>query len=181
MLFSAVLLLTGIGLGTVSATVIGMGKLADMRDEMRKGMPGAAAPGAATAPGAGTAPGAATGPGAAPGTAKQPAPKPPAPPQKGGPRPPAAPARTATLGIEAVDATAGPGALLVGVHIPGPGHTAGLVRGDTLLAFGGTRVGSAAELASAVGAARPGKAVTLTVRHMGGGRQVLSVRPGVVT
>ncbi|CAM5716551.1 hypothetical protein SALBM135S_08152 [Streptomyces alboniger] len=41
-----------------------------------------------------------------------------------------------------VDAPRGPGALVVGVHVPGPGHTAGLVRGDTLLAVGGTRVGA---------------------------------------
>ncbi|MEU6124440.1 PDZ domain-containing protein [Streptomyces sp. NPDC047123] len=102
------------------------------------------------------------------GTEARPAPLPP-------------PTRTATLGVEAVDAPGDAGALLTGVHIPGPGHTAGLVRGDTLLRFGGTRVASATGLASAVGAARPGKEVTLTVRHEGGGRQLLTVRPGVVT
>ncbi|MDG4860289.1 PDZ domain-containing protein, partial [Streptomyces sp. T-3] len=75
----------------------------------------------------------------------------------------------------------GAGALLVGVHSPGPGYTAGLVRGDVLLGFGKTRVDSAAELASAVAAAEPGKEVTLSVRHEGGGRQTLTVRPGVVT
>ncbi|WP_157868996.1 PDZ domain-containing protein, partial [Streptomyces atriruber] len=72
-------------------------------------------------------------------------------------------------------------ALLVGVHVPGPGHAAGLVRGDTLLAVGGTRIDSVAGLAAVVGAARPGRGLTLTVRHEGGGRQVLSARPGVVT
>ncbi|CAM5650101.1 PDZ domain-containing protein OS=Streptomyces alboniger OX=132473 GN=CP975_28395 PE=4 SV=1 [Streptomyces alboniger] len=67
------------------------------------------------------------------------------------------------------------------MHVPGPGHTAGLVRGDTLLAVGGTRVGSTAGLAARIAAARPGEAVTLTVRHAAGGRQLLTVRPGVAT
>ncbi|MBV1936102.1 S1C family serine protease, partial [Streptomyces sp. BV286] len=85
-----------------------------------------------------------------------------------------------TLGVEAVDASDGPGALLVGVHVPGPGHTAGLVRGDVLLTFGGTRLGTAADLARAVAAARPGTAVGLTLRRAGGHQQV-SVTPGVIT
>jgi S1-C subfamily serine protease len=87
----------------------------------------------------------------------------------------------ATLGIEAVDAPHGGGALVVGVHIPGPGYTAGLVRGDTLIAFGGTRLGSAADLARAVSAADPGTTVTLGVRHANGDHQQLSTVPGVVT
>lgn len=87
----------------------------------------------------------------------------------------------ATLGVEAVDAVKDAGALVVGVHVPGPGYTAGLVRGDVLIAFGGSRIASAAELAGAVAAARPGRAVTFTVRHANGGRQQLSVVPGVVT
>ncbi|MFK4070694.1 PDZ domain-containing protein [Streptomyces sp. NPDC029674] len=158
LLGAAVLVLTGIGLGTVGATVIGMSKLAEVRSETGKAQPGAAAPGSAAAPGR-----------RPPGHPKRP------------PRPPAAPPRAAALGIEAVDSPRGRGALLVGVHIPGPGHTAGLVRGDTLLAFGGTRIESAAGLATAVGAARPGKPVTLTVRHTNGARQLLSTRPGIVT
>ncbi|TGB08003.1 PDZ domain-containing protein [Streptomyces sp. MZ04] len=85
------------------------------------------------------------------------------------------------LGVEAVDAPGGPGALLVGVHSPGPGHTAGLVRGDVLLAFGKTRIGSAKGLAAAVAAAEPGRSVTLTVRHESGDRQFLSATPGFVT
>lgn len=157
LLVAAVLVLSGIGIGTVSATVIGMSKLADMR----KAAPPPGAPGGPTAAKPSTG-GATRHPTASrPGTTT--------------------PARPAALGVEAVDAPGGPGALLVGVHVPGPGYTAGLVRGDTLLAFGGTRVRSARGLASAVAAARPAEEVPLTVRHEGGGRQVLTVRPGVVT
>jgi S1-C subfamily serine protease len=69
----------------------------------------------------------------------------------------------------------------VGVHVPGPGYTAGLVRGDVLLQFGSARVDTAVGLARAVAQARPGKQVLLTVRHSGGGYQQLTVVPGVVT
>lgn len=99
------------------------------------------------------------------------------------PSPSAAPLRAparATLGVEAADA-AKPGALVVGVHAPGPGHAAGLVRGDVLLAFGTTRIDSAADLAHAVARARPGVEVTLTVRRASGAYQQLTAVPGVVT
>ncbi|CAL9402503.1 PDZ domain-containing protein [Streptomyces sp. enrichment culture] len=86
----------------------------------------------------------------------------------------------ARLGVEVAD-DGRPGAVVVGVHVPGPGFSAGLVRGDVLLAFGGTRVDSAAGLARAVARARPGAEVTLTVRHRGGGHQRLTVVPGIVT
>ncbi|MGY5104847.1 PDZ domain-containing protein [Streptomyces sp. 900105245] len=86
----------------------------------------------------------------------------------------------ATLGVEAVDAEKA-GALVVGVHVPGPGFTAGLVRGDVLLQFGGARVDTAADLARAVARATPGKTVVLTVRHSSGGYQQLTATPGVVT
>ncbi|MBO4259363.1 PDZ domain-containing protein, partial [Streptomyces griseorubiginosus] len=86
----------------------------------------------------------------------------------------------ATLGLEAVD-DRGPGALVVGVHVPGPACAAGLVRGDVLLAFDGTRLDTAADLARAVAHARPGTRVTLTVRHRGGTYQRLTAVPGVVT
>ena len=85
-----------------------------------------------------------------------------------------------TLGVEAVDAEK-PGALVVGVHVPGPGYTAGLVRGDVLLAFGKTRIDSAADLARAVADATAGTGVTLTIRHQSGGYQQLTAVPGVVT
>ncbi|MCF3120090.1 serine protease [Streptomyces arenae] len=184
LLVAAILVLSGVGLGTVSATVIGMSKLAEMQKAAQKapagapgGAPGVKPPASA---GAGTGAGASAGAGAAPdgasGTSSAPGGRP-----EPGARPPTGPVSTATLGVEAVDAPGGAGALLVGVHIPGPGYTAGLVRGDTLLAVGRTRVTSAAGLAAAVGAARPGKQTTLTVRHEGGGRQILSVRSGVVT
>jgi S1-C subfamily serine protease len=82
--------------------------------------------------------------------------------------------------VEAVDAGR-PGALVVGVHVPGPGYTAGLVRGDLLLSVDETRVDTAADLARAVSATRPGAEVTLTVRHRSGGFQQLTAVPGVVT
>lgn len=67
------------------------------------------------------------------------------------------------------------------MHIPGPAYAAGLVRGDTLTAFAGTRLGSAADLARAVSAANPGTTVTLDVRHANGNHQQLSTVPGIVT
>jgi membrane-associated protease RseP (regulator of RpoE activity) len=139
LLVGTVLVLSGVGLGTVGATVIGMSKLADLQGQA---LPGPTPP---------------------PAT----------------PTPSPAPAG-ATLGVEAVDAEKS-GALVVGVHVPGPGYTAGLVRGDVLLAFDTTRIDSAAGLAQAVADTRPGGAVTLTVRHEGGGYQQLTVIPGVVT
>ncbi|WP_267716157.1 PDZ domain-containing protein [Streptomyces sp. CoH17] len=159
-LAAAVLVLAGVGLGTVGATVIGMSKLADLQQQAGAPGPGGAGAGAAEA-GAGT------------GTKAAPA----APPAGASPAP--APAG-ATLGVEAVDDD-GPGARVVGVHVPGPGYAAGLVRGDVLLAVGTTRVDSAADLARAVARARPGKEVRLTVRHRSGGYQQLTAVPGVVT
>ncbi|GAA3148735.1 PDZ domain-containing protein [Streptomyces rectiviolaceus] len=167
LLFSAVLVLSGVGLGTVSATVIGMSKLADMQKEAR-------AQGGQTAPGGPAAPGAASKPAAPPKP-------PPKPPQREPDKADGRAAARATLGVEAVDAPRGAGALLVGVHSPGPGYTAGLVRGDVLLAFGKTRIASAKSLAAAVAAADPGRNVTVSVRHESGERQSLSVTPGFVT
>ncbi|WP_129305921.1 PDZ domain-containing protein [Streptomyces sp. L2] len=144
LLVGTVLVLCGIGLGTVGATVIGLGKLADLR---RQATPPPAAHATPSAPA--TAP---TGPGVT----------------------------AATLGLEAVDADKA-GALVIGVHVPGPGYTAGLVRGDVLLQFGTHRVDSAADLARAVARAHPGTPVTLTVRHHSGAYQQLTATPGVVT
>ncbi|MCF2130451.1 PDZ domain-containing protein [Strepomyces sp. STD 3.1] len=153
-LAATVLLLAGVGLGTVGATVIGMRELAALQQRS-----GAAAP----------------GPGAEDRTGSLTAPAPPS------ATPSPSPARaSATLGVEAVDHEK-PGALVVGVHVPGPGYAAGLVRGDVLLAFGTTRVDSAADLARAVARARPGKDVKITVRHESGGYQQLTAVPGVVT
>ncbi|MFD7689369.1 PDZ domain-containing protein [Streptomyces sp. NPDC059781] len=92
---------------------------------------------------------------------------------------PSAPVVT-RLGVEVADDRR-PGALVVAVHVPGPGSSAGLVRGDVLLAFGTTRVDSAADLARAVARARPGDEVELTVRRRGGGHQRLTAVPGIVT
>ena len=142
-----VLVLSGVGLGTVGATVIGMSKLAEMQRQ------------AARQPAPTTAPTGRTTPSANPSPSATPA--------------------AATLGVEAVDADKA-GALVVGVHIPGPGYTAGLIRGDVLLTFGGTRVDSAADLARAVARAHPGDEVTITVRHHSGGFQQFTVVPGYV-
>ncbi|MFI7409457.1 PDZ domain-containing protein [Streptomyces sp. NPDC049627] len=115
---------------------------------------------------------------AGPGPTANPAPS--ARPASPSPASPPAAAAVATLGVEAVDAGK-PGALVVGVHVPGPGYTAGLVRGDVILAFDGTRTDSAADLARAVAASRPGSGAVLTVRHRSGGFQQLTVVPAVVT
>ncbi|WP_217213358.1 PDZ domain-containing protein [Streptomyces sp. AC550_RSS872] len=156
LLAGTVLVLSGVGLGTLGATVIGMSKLAEFQRQagQRAGTPGSPAePGH---PGS-SAP-------ASPTPASSPAPA----------------AAVATLGVEAVDARR-PGALVVGVHVPGPGYSAGLVRSDAIIAFDKTRIDSAADLARAVAEARPGDEATLTVRHRGGGFQQLTVIPGVVT
>jgi membrane-associated protease RseP (regulator of RpoE activity) len=165
---AAVLMLTGVGLGTVGVTVIGMSRLAELqRQAGGPGVPGQAASGRG-------APGqdgrhTLTGP-----PVSEPAnPSASAPPRRRVPV-------TATLGLEAVDAEKS-GALVVGVHVPGPGFTAGLVRGDVLLDVGRTRIDTAADLARAVAGARPGREVVLTVRHRGGGYQQLTAVPGVVT
>ncbi|MEW2512326.1 PDZ domain-containing protein [Streptomyces sp. NPDC046870] len=135
-----VLVLCGVGVGTVGATVIGMSRLAELRHQAPP--PAPAPPARATPTPVATAPGPA-------------------------------------LGVEAVDARKA-GALVVGVHVPGPGYAAGLVRGDVVLQWGEARVDSAADLARAVRRARPGKTVLLTVRHASGGYQQLAVTPGVV-
>ncbi|GGN01722.1 PDZ domain-containing protein [Streptomyces fuscichromogenes] len=138
-LVGAVLVLSGVGLGTVGATVIGMSRLAELRRQSPPTAPSPAPP-AAPAP---------------------------------------APTAAATLGVEAVDAEK-VGALVVGVHVPGPGYTAGLVRGDVLLQLGADRIDSAADLVRVIARAHPGKAARLTVRHASGGYQQLTVVPGVV-
>ncbi|MCX4978982.1 PDZ domain-containing protein [Streptomyces sp. NBC_00620] len=171
-----VLVLSGVGLGTVGATVIGMSKLADLQKQAAgAGAPGQSAP-------SGQASGAASpgGSKSAPDSGSSTPAKEPKEPGKSEDESGKEPVR-ATLGVEAVDASEDAGALVVGVHIPGPGYAAGLVRGDVLLAFGETRIGSAADLARAVAAADPGRSVTLTVRHANGNQQQLSTTPGVVT
>lgn len=149
----AVLVLSGVGLGTVGATVIGMSKLAELQGQAGRQAPGPHQTTPSTS--------------ARPSPSEAPASSSPAP-------------AVATLGLEAVDAEKS-GAMVVGVHVPGPGYTAGLVRGDVLLMFGRTRVDSADDLARAVADARPGKEIKVTIRHQSGGYQQLTVVPGVVT
>lgn len=146
-----VLVLSGVGLGTMGATVIGMSKLAEIQRQLEQAAP----------------------------ASPRPAPSPTPVPSSASPTPSQAPA-TATLGLEAVDAEKA-GALVVGVHVPGPGYAAGLVRGDVLLQVGKARVDSAADLARAVADARPGKEIALTVRHRSGGYQQLIAVPGIIT
>jgi hypothetical protein len=155
-----VLVLSGVGLGTMGATVIGMSRLAELREDTPKA---AAGPhGGRSRP---------TSPGSSPG--------------QGSPLPasPVAAVRP-TLGVDVVDAPGdarGRGALVAGVHVPGAGHRAGLVRGDVVLALGGTRTGTAADLARAIAVVRPGTALRLAVRHANGTRQYLVAVPGVAT
>ncbi|MEV0634287.1 PDZ domain-containing protein [Streptomyces sp. NPDC050619] len=162
-----VLVLTGVGLGTVGATVIGMSKLAELQRQAGQQAGQQSGQEAGQGP-PGTRGNASASTYARPGTAAS----------TSAPAP--APAGGATLGLEAVDAEK-VGAQVVGVHVPGPGYSAGLVRGDVLLAFGRTRIDSAADLARAVAGARPGTEIVLTLRHKSGGYQQLTVVPGVVT
>ncbi|WP_019071451.1 PDZ domain-containing protein [Streptomyces hokutonensis] len=156
-----VLVLSGVGLGTVGATVIGMSKLADMQRRAAARQPARTATPGTPADRTSSAASPTPSPTSADSAAS------------------AATSAGATLGVEAVDAER-TGALIVGVHLPGPGYTAGLVRGDVLLTFGGARVDSAADLARAVARAHPGKGVTVTVRHRSGGFQQFTVVPGFV-
>ncbi|MFF7788353.1 PDZ domain-containing protein [Streptomyces sp. NPDC007991] len=133
-----VLVLSGIGLGAMGATVIGTGAGLDPRG-WHTLSPASPSPSAAVS----------------------------------------APAAV-TLGVEVMDAGK-PGALVVGLHVPGPAQEAGLVRGDLLLVVGTTRIDTAADLARAVARARPGTEVRLTVRHRSGGYRQLTVVPAVVT
>ncbi|WP_405620691.1 PDZ domain-containing protein [Streptomyces sp. NBC_00076] len=146
-----VLVLSGVGLGTVGAPVIGMSGLAELQRQAGQAVAGDHGSRSASAH---PSPSSHAGPAPAPGGAM--------------------------LGLEAVDAEKA-GALVVGVHVPGPGYSGGLVRGDVLLAFGRNRVDSAADLAQVVTRARPGKEVVVTIRHKSGGYQQLTVVPGIVT
>lgn len=151
LLVGAVLVLAGVGLGTVGATVIGLSKLADLQRHTASSTPPGPAHASTPAHGSGSP----------------------------------APAVTAhvvraSLGVEVMDARKA-GALVVGVHVPGPGYTAGLVRGDIVLAVGQSRVDSAADLARLVAGVKPGTQVVLTVRHRSGGYQQLTAVPGIVT
>ncbi|MPY61620.1 PDZ domain-containing protein [Streptomyces spongiae] len=165
-LAATVLVLTGVGLGTVCATVNGMSRPAEPRQTA--GVPGESGRqvGAPPRPGSSTLLSGAAEPVR----------------QQGGSATTTVgtPVRT-TLGVEVVDSSGSAGALVVGVHVPGPAYTAGLVRGDVLHAFGSTRVAGAADLARAVASATPGRPVRLAVRHANGTRKVLTTVPGVVT
>ncbi|WP_425828307.1 PDZ domain-containing protein [Streptomyces fractus] len=149
LLCAVLLVLAGIGLGTVGATVIGMSKLAELKRQAPPPSSPAPTPSPSTAP-----------------------------------APPASPLSRGGLGVEVVDAPKTSGALVVAVHIPGPGYTGGLVRGDVLVALGAQRVGSALDLAAHVADVadtRPGRQVVVTVRHENGQLQKLAVTPGVIT
>ncbi|MFF0106288.1 PDZ domain-containing protein [Streptomyces hirsutus] len=151
MLLGTVLVLSGVGVGAMGVTVVGADGLAGL--QRRAGFAGADVPSGSPGPSVASGEGAAHAPASAP---------------------------VVRLGVEVVD-DHGPGALVAGVQVPGPGFSAGLVRGDVLLAFGDTRTDTAADLARAVLRARPGAQVPLTVRHRSGGFQQLTAVPGFVT
>ncbi|MFI0962648.1 PDZ domain-containing protein [Streptomyces sp. NPDC021080] len=187
-----VLVLSGVGLGAVGATVIGVSGLVDPQKEAGAAGRPSAGPEAGPPGGSETPrPGAprSAGPAGAPRSAGSAGPAGSravgSMAESGGapvrPGEPGRPSARGTLGVEAVDAPGGRGALIVGVHLPGPGYSAGLVRGDVLLALDGTAISSAADLARAVADARPGRAVTLSVRHANGSRGQLSALPGTAT
>ncbi|MEU3948676.1 PDZ domain-containing protein [Streptomyces sp. NPDC029526] len=161
-----VLVLAGVALGATGAALIGADGLAELRRQA--GLPGAA-PTPASRP----------APDSVPEDALETVPEGT---RASGARsaPPATAPVVAGLGLEVADDRR-PGALVVGVHVPGPGYAAGLVRGDVLLALGTTRIDTAADLARAVARARPGREVTLTVRHRDGAYQQLTAVPGIVT
>ncbi|MEU9670201.1 PDZ domain-containing protein [Streptomyces bobili] len=147
MLVGTVLVLSGVGLGTVGATVIGAGKLAELQRQAGRAAAG-------TVPRAGPRPSAPFSPSAEPADA--------------------------TLGLEIVDAEKA-GAEIIAVHVPGPGYSAGLVRGDVVLHFGRKRIDSAEDLARAVEEVKPGRETKVAVRHRSGEYQQLTVVPGIVT
>ncbi|MDI3389503.1 S1C family serine protease [Streptomyces sp. B-S-A8] len=177
-LVALTLVLAGVGLGVVGATVIGMSDLAGLKREAGSHLPGRAGESAAA-----DRKGGAHNSGGA--SSQEP---------QGGQEEAVRAEATAhaswgasgataraTLGVEAVDLPASAGAQLVGVHVPGPAYAAGLVRGDVIIAVDDVRTASAAALAATVGKARPGEALALTVRHRTGERESLVVTPGVVT
>jgi membrane-associated protease RseP (regulator of RpoE activity) len=155
-----ILVLSGVGLGTMGATVTGLSRLAPSREPT---------PADAARPDDGRSRTASTESASGQGSAL--------------PTVPVAAVRP-TLGVDVVDAPGdarGRGALVAGVHVPGAGYRAGLVRGDVVLSLGGTRTATAADLARAVAAARPGTALRLAVRHANGARQYLVAVPAVAT
>ncbi|MDI3419316.1 S1C family serine protease [Streptomyces luteolus] len=176
-LVAVMLVLAGVGLGTVGATVIGMSRLADLKQQASGGQ-------LAVSPGE-------LGNAGRKGASRDSGPPSSQKPQGGqegavgGKAAVNADASSdmarATLGVEVVDLPTGSGARIVGVHVPGPAHAAGLVRGDVILAVGDGRTASAAALAAAVAKARPGVALTLSVRNRAGERRSLVVTPGVAT
>ncbi|MDT6987855.1 PDZ domain-containing protein [Streptomyces lusitanus] len=97
-----------------------------------------------------------------------------------GTAPASAPALSARLGVVVTDDSR-PGALVVGVQVPGPGFAAGLREGDLLLSCGPARVDTAADLARALARTPPGTEIRLTVRHPSGGYRQLTAVPGILT
>ncbi|MEU0672875.1 PDZ domain-containing protein [Streptomyces sp. NPDC006172] len=158
----AVLVLSGVALGALGTSVVAMRELGELRDQVaREASQAPVAPDVEGRPGVLSAPVGSKSSGASGASIVV----------QGDAR--------ATLGLEVVDGGKS-GARVVAVHVPGPGYTAGLVRGDVLLSFGRTRIGSATDLARAVERAGPGRRIDMTVRHKGGGKQRLSMVLGVV-
>ncbi|MDQ8703678.1 PDZ domain-containing protein [Streptomyces sp. LHD-70] len=176
-LVAVMLVLAGVGLGTVGATVIGMSRLADLKQQASGGQPSGPSGELGNPSRKGTSHDSGSPSSQKPQGGQEGA--------VGGEAAVNADAASetarATLGVEVVDLPTGSGAQLVGVHVPGPAYAAGLVRGDVILAVGDVRTVSAAGLAAAVAKARSGAALTLTVRDRTGERRSLVVTPGVAT
>ncbi|MER5715491.1 PDZ domain-containing protein [Streptomyces sp. NPDC002132] len=157
-----VLVLSGVALGALGTSVVAMRELGELRDQIAReasrtpGEPdGDGRPGVLSAPvGSKSSGGSGTSVTARDGA-------------------------RASLGLEVVDGGKR-GARVVAVHVPGPGYTAGLVRGDVLLTFGRTRIDSATDLARAVERAGPGRRIDMTVRQSNGQQRRLSLVLGVV-
>ena len=85
--------------------------------------------------------------------------------------------KRAYLGVETGDADTGSGAIVSAVVPGGPADGAGLQAGDRIVSIGDDAVTSSTDVAAAVGAAKPGDRVTVTIRRAAGER-TLNVKLG---
>jgi len=88
--------------------------------------------------------------------------------------------KRAYLGVETGDAATGSGAVVSAVVPGGPADDAGLQAGDRVVSIAGRTVSGSADVATAVGASKPGDSVKVAVRRDGGERTItvkLGMRP----
>jgi S1-C subfamily serine protease len=81
----------------------------------------------------------------------------------------------AFLGISVQATTSTTGAAVAGVVTDGPADQAGLTAGDVITAIGGTTIGSADEVSSALSGYAPGDSVTVTWTDTNGAPQTAPV------